>query len=405
MSLIDLPWIVLAILAYQGFAIAINGVAAPWEMIDFHLDQAGLAALFAWISLSALGSCLLARAADRLGRRRVLVGCLVVTPLAAAAAALTTSVSTFAACEIVLNASAGAAVASAVVWLAEEVTAERRAMAQAAGGMALAAGNAACLVLMPSLAAFQQSWRLLLWFAAAGVVVVPLAARRLRESQSWLNRPSDRLPVRELFRRDLRRHTWPLVAGGFFSTIAITSATPWRYFRAVGVLGLSPAAASTMLLIVGGTTLLGFAASANACDRIGRVRTLALSSTVVAATVAWSFWGPPTGVPLPMLWLAIGFFGFGTAINAAAVGVNCVVTELYPAPLRGTMLGCLLLVGAAAQVVAQTVTAAFAADGGGVSGVIGWMGWLGLPVAAIFLLFLEEPPRPIQPGSMAQRTR
>src|SRR5690349_13606688 len=51
----------LAALAFQGFALAINGVAAPWMMESFALDQAGIARAFAWISLSALGAFVLAR--------------------------------------------------------------------------------------------------------------------------------------------------------------------------------------------------------------------------------------------------------------------------------------------------------------------------------------------------------
>ena len=46
----------LAALAFQGFALAINGVAAPWMMTSFGLDQAGMARAFAWISLSAIGA-------------------------------------------------------------------------------------------------------------------------------------------------------------------------------------------------------------------------------------------------------------------------------------------------------------------------------------------------------------
>src|SRR5262249_58957091 len=62
----------LALLAYQGFVLAMNGVAAPWMMRTFALEQSGIARLFAVTSVSALGAFLLARLADRLGRRAVL---------------------------------------------------------------------------------------------------------------------------------------------------------------------------------------------------------------------------------------------------------------------------------------------------------------------------------------------
>jgi len=44
----------LAMLFYQGFAVSIVAVASPWIGTSFHLDGAGIARLFAWISLSAL---------------------------------------------------------------------------------------------------------------------------------------------------------------------------------------------------------------------------------------------------------------------------------------------------------------------------------------------------------------
>src|SRR6516162_1166032 len=78
----------LALLAYQGFVLATNGVAAPWMMHGFALDQRGIARLFAVTSLSALGAFLLARLADRVGRRAVLIACATATPLCALGAAL-----------------------------------------------------------------------------------------------------------------------------------------------------------------------------------------------------------------------------------------------------------------------------------------------------------------------------
>src|SRR5436190_13900392 len=64
---------VLAALCYQGFVLAMNGVSAPWMMRSFGLDQASIARAFAWISVSSIGAFALARAADKVGRRRILM--------------------------------------------------------------------------------------------------------------------------------------------------------------------------------------------------------------------------------------------------------------------------------------------------------------------------------------------
>ena len=76
-----------AMLFYQGFAVAIVSVAAPWIGTSFHLDGAGIARLFAWISLSALGALALSRMIDRYGRRRMILWCMAAIPVCSIGAA------------------------------------------------------------------------------------------------------------------------------------------------------------------------------------------------------------------------------------------------------------------------------------------------------------------------------
>src|SRR5437588_4165399 len=72
---------IVILLIYQGYTLSIVGIASPWIAKSFHLDQASIARLFAWISLSAVGSIMLSRAADRVGRRRIMLLGLAATPL------------------------------------------------------------------------------------------------------------------------------------------------------------------------------------------------------------------------------------------------------------------------------------------------------------------------------------
>ncbi len=93
---------IFGMLAYQGFTMSINGVGAPWIARSFNLGQSGIATLYAWISVSAIGALILSRLADRVGRRRVLLGCMAATPLCALGAALARSLFLFATFEILL---------------------------------------------------------------------------------------------------------------------------------------------------------------------------------------------------------------------------------------------------------------------------------------------------------------
>ena len=79
---------IVILLLYQGYTLSIVGIASPWIAKSFALDEGKLARLFAWMAISAFGSLLLARLADRVGRRLVILSALMLAPLFSAGAAL-----------------------------------------------------------------------------------------------------------------------------------------------------------------------------------------------------------------------------------------------------------------------------------------------------------------------------
>lgn len=387
------PWVILLSLAYHGYVLAIAGVAAPWIMATFGLGEAGLAKLFAWLSLSAVGALGLSRLLDRLGRRRVTLWCLGATPICAVGAGLAADPRAFVLFAILLYSMSAAMVASGVVLIAEQHGTAGRARGQGLGGIALGLGSGSCVVLMPAVVGLGLSWRWLFLLAGGGLLILPLAARKLNESICWTRqqgRAASPTTLFGLFEPPLRSHSLPLLASGMLSAAVVTAASTWRYFHAVSVVGLSPAVASTLLVGTSGLALVGFAIGARACERFGRVPTVGVSALVVAAGIAWLFWGPPSGSAHPLVWLGLGFLAFGVASNAMTVGGNCAATELFPATQRGTMIGWLHVVGCVGQIAAQGVIAALAPRLGGISPVVGWVGVLAVGVSLIFLLLVRE---------------
>ena len=93
---------IVILLVYQGYSLSLVGIASPWIAKSFALDQARLAQLFAWMSVSAFGALILARLADRVGGRRIILASLVLSPLCAAGAALASAPPLFAVCEIMI---------------------------------------------------------------------------------------------------------------------------------------------------------------------------------------------------------------------------------------------------------------------------------------------------------------
>src|SRR5690349_3682561 len=85
---------------YQGYTLSIPGVVSPWIAASFGLDQSNLARLFAWMSTSAAGSLVLARMADRVGRRKIILTSLFLVPILSGGAALSPNAVLFALFEI-----------------------------------------------------------------------------------------------------------------------------------------------------------------------------------------------------------------------------------------------------------------------------------------------------------------
>ena len=172
-------------LFYQGFAVAIVSVAAPWIGTSFHLDGSGIARLFAWISLSALGALALSRMIDRYGRRRMILWCMAAIPVCSIGAAVSSRLIWFAIFQIGLYAVVGAAGSGCVVMLSEELPIARRARGQSFGGLAASVGAGLCVFLMPIFDAYGWSWRWMFVISAVGIAMLPAMARLLPESGRW----------------------------------------------------------------------------------------------------------------------------------------------------------------------------------------------------------------------------
>lgn len=381
-------------LALQAFTLSINGVASPWIMRSFHLNQSSLARLFAWISVSAIGALIFTRLFDVIGRRRVLRWCAIASSLGAIGAALSRSLMAFTLCEILLNAAASAAIAAAMVVMAETLPAAERATGQSLVGIAVRVGAGFSVALMPLLAYAGYSWRWLLVLAALpniGLHLIDGTRDEISESQAAAaksNRAGNALS--DLLGPRYRRRAITLAASALLSSIAINSSKSWIYFHTVSIVGTPPAAASVMLLIAGGLALVGYPLGAASCERFGRVPTVSGFSLALALGAIWSFWGPPSTFRHPLLWLGAGFSWFGMATNATSVGTNSSATELVPGGLRTTMIGCLVFAGAMGQMTGQGIVAALAPRLGGISNVVGYLGLLAIGVSLLFGFLIEE---------------
>ena len=393
----------LAALAFQGALLATNGVGAPWIMASFGLDQPSLARVFAWVSVSAIGAYLLARRADHVGRRRMLSWSIAIGSMAAIGAAWAARLPVFVVFDTLALAAGGAAVTCGVVWMAEASSTGERAANQALAGLAVMLGSGPCVVLMPLLAGTALSWRGLFLIAVPAVVLIPFLPPDAPPDESSRQRSSD-LGRPTLFDRGYRARALVLVATTALSTTATASAESWRFVHMVNDAGLAPSSASLLLILAGLAALVGFPLGARASNRIGRVPTVAGFLVVMALSLAWSFCGPPSGFPMPWLWLASGFIVAAAAGNAITVGANTLVNELMPAALRATMFGWLNVVGSVARVATQMLVA-LAAPRLGAANAVGALALVGLPAAVLLITLVPETNAPGSAGSASERSQ
>jgi MFS family permease len=386
--------LLMAMLFYQGYISAIVGIGSPWIAKSFGLDQSGIAAVFAWLALSSLGALGLSRMADKAGRRRVMMWCMTAMPFCALGAAVSTRLAPFIGFAILLNAFGVAAATSAIVVVAEILPIDRRASGQSHAGIAVAAGGGLGLALMPILIARGLSWRWMLWVAAAGIVLFPTLALLLPESERWelaaQSGDTARTRFYDLFAPRYRNRSTVLTICTLLATLCSEGVTTYVYFHAVSVVGLSAAAASTMIFIGGGLGMIGFPIGAWSSERFGRVPTLVASGIAVAMGGLLFYWGPPKNFASPFQWLSASFCMLTIAQSAATVATNAAITELYPTSLRGTSLGWFALISAGASLTAESTIAILAKPFGGLSRVVGWLGLLAIPGSILFGLAIDE---------------
>jgi MFS family permease len=382
---------IVILLVYQGYSLSIIGVASPWIAKSFALDQAQLAELFAWMSLSALGALILARLADRVGRRRIILSSLVVSPLCAAGAAVARHPAPFALFEILISALLGGSVSSAIVLLAEELPVEQRARGQAFAAGASAIGGVLGYMVIPFLLEWGYSWRWLLAPCVAGVaLVIPLTRMLPVDSRLASTNSVSSSHFYDIFHPLYRRRAITLLVCAALDTIAGSAVNGWLYFDAVSIIGLSPQTASS--IIVAGMVLgmLGFPIGAWTSDRFGRVPTVMYVGGAAWFGALAFYWGPPNGVTWPLTWLLVAYCWFKIAAAVMTVGANSAATELFPAGLRTTMIGWQTLTAAGFSMLAQVMIAALIGPLGGLTKVIRYLALLGIPSALIFGAFIDE---------------
>jgi MFS family permease len=384
---------IVILLTYQGYTLSISGIASPWISETFHLNQSKLAQLFAWMSVSAFGSLALARWADRVGRRRIILLSLIAAPILSIGCAIAQGPVSFAVYQILIAALLGGSVTSAIALLAEELPVKQRARGQAAAATASAIGGVLGYFVIPVLLRLGYSWRYLFVPSVAGILLVWPVARMLPETQ-WAEQRSKgtvtKSRIYDIFNPIYRRCAVALLADAALSTVAGTAVNGWLYYYMVSVVGLSPEKASTLVVTGMLVGMIGFPIGAWASEKFGRVPTVSYIGAATWVGAVAFYWYPNVSFSWPLLWLGAVYCWFKIGSSIMTVGANAAASELFPAALRSTMMGWQMITAAVFSIIAQAMIAALIRPLGGLGFAIGYIALLGFPSALIFRLFIDE---------------
>jgi len=296
------------------------------------------------IRLAALGSLPLAALVDRVGRRRVMLGCtalgLAVTALAALSPSYWWFVALFALGRPLL---AGTNAISGVI-AAEETHSRDRAKAIALVTAAWGGGTG-LIAVVRGVAGTALSWRGLFGLTLIPLLALPLLGRRLEEPDRFERiRGAAGVAVahsRHLLGRApaaLRRRLWLICLLITMLGLVTGPANALLFVYSESVLGLPRLATAAMVVGAGILGLGGLVAGRWAADRLGRRVTAGTSQAVIALAAMLTYSGSAAAAIAGYLLAVVAASVFAPAIGALAA-------ELFPTGIRATVAGWMSVAG------------------------------------------------------------
>jgi benzoate transport len=404
--------ITIALNALDGFDVLAISFASPGIAHEWGIDRAALGVVLSMELLGmGLGSIFLGGVADKFGRRRTLLGCLIVMAVGMVMATQATNLYFLSVWRVITGLGIGGMLATNNAVAAEFSNLRRRALCVSLMAIGFPIGS----VIGGSISAVllrQGDWRAVFWFGAAATAsLIPLVFFLVPESIEWL---CQRQPVNALARLnrslvrlgratvdvlpavspEIRRRT----VAGIFSPqfLRITLLMSIAYFlhvvsfyfivkwvpKIVVDFGFSaPSAAGVLVwLNVGGAT--GGAVLGLLSLRYG-LKPLTMG-VLVMTTVMLALFGR-TPHDLTHLAVVCAIAGFFT--NGGIVGLYGILAQVFPSDLRATGTGFAVGTGRAGSWLAPIIAGFLFRAGYGLDVVATAMG-IGSLIAAVALWFL-----------------
>ncbi|MBU6532081.1 MFS transporter [Streptomyces sp. NPDC057245] len=347
----------------EGYDLVVLGAIIPTLLKTHHLGMTtGDATTVATLSLVgvAIGAVCVGPLADRLGRRRLLIGSVVLFSVFTLVVPLANSVTMFAALRLIAGLGLGACMPVSLTMMAEHMPAGRRARASTLTMTGYHTG-----AVITSLLALKvtDDWEVLFYLlGVVGLVVAAIQWFKLPESRAFARARQDgaqRVPFTALLSPAYLRAGVGIWVASFMGLLLVYGLNTWLP-KLMNDAGYPVPTAVTQLLVLNIGGVAGLVLGGYVADRRGiKGTTMAWFAVSVAMLACLSI-----RMESDLLLNTVVFFT-GVFVFSAMVLVYAYVTHYYPASVRSTALGSASGIGRIGSIVGPSITGALVASGVG----------------------------------------
>lgn len=331
-----------AVLVLEGFDLGAMAFTLPAISDAWHLKPAAFTAALTAASVGLfLGSLICGLLGDRLGRKPVLVGCVILFGAMSLATALANSVATLTLLRFLTGLGIGGGVPTTIALVSDLSSRERQAGLVMAMTCGVPLGNLLGGILASRLVG-PLGWQAV--FVVGGLIpliLLPPLLGFLPESFSreTLRQTRSGNSIARLFTPQFARITLLLWLINFLSLLTIYFINSWlpSLLRTLGI-PTSQAILAAAMFQLGG--IVGGLGSAPLANRFGTEK---IVSAMMGMGGLWLLVIGLTTVSTPVL--AFFVFAMGLGISAAQLGINALCGAAYPLSIRNTGAGWALGVG------------------------------------------------------------